>query len=257
MSKSEIMSGVDLIPYDQINIMETLREEAIQALGQERWDVITAGIEMPADDMEPEYLSHLTRELLKHFDSMVDPHVSRTIFCRVKHGLKHSDFRWAREQFLKYNDIDSFCAAMRSETLDKFALTAKTGAFYHGQPVDDSVLRFVREQPYLLYGARDRNTIAAIAIPCETQKYLRESDPVKKKYYACHCQFARESLLQKEGTVSTTLCNCSLGHTKVFWEAALATELEGKVVSSVLGDGLLCRFAINLPDAIMRQYVHE
>ena len=40
MSKSEIMSGVDLIPYDQINIMETLREEAIQALGQERWDVI-------------------------------------------------------------------------------------------------------------------------------------------------------------------------------------------------------------------------
>lgn len=257
MSRPEVMSGIDLIPYDRVNIMETLKVEAIKTLGREKWDAMTAGIELPADDMQPEHLSHLTRELLKRFDRMVEPHISRGILCRVKHGLKHSDFVWARQRFLHYNDIDAFCSAMRRETLAGFARTVEIGGCFHGQPVDDSVLQFVREQPFLLYGARDRDTIVAVAIPCETREYLKETNPDRKRYYACHCQFGRESLLQKEGAVSKTLCYCSLGHTKVFWEAALNAELEGEVVESVLGGGLLCRFVIHLPDEIMRNYVHS
>lgn len=86
---------------------------------------------------------------------------------------------------------------------------------------------------------------------------MKETDKNKKRYFACHCQFARESILQEEGAVSKTICNCSLGHTKVFWEAIFDTPLEGKVVSSVLGDGLLCRFVIYLSDDIMEKYVHD
>lgn len=198
MSKLDIMSGIDQIPYDNVNIMETLKEEAVKTLGQEKWNEITANIEVPADNMESEQLNHLTRELLKRFDSLIDSQTCKSIFCNVKHGLKHSDFLWAREN----------------------------------------------------------NTIAAVAIPCETQEYLKETDINKKRYFACHCQFARNSILQKEGAVSKTLCNCSLGHTKIFWEAVLDTSLDGEVASSVLGDGLLCRFAIHLPDEIMKKYVH-
>lgn len=168
----------------------------------------------------------------------------------------HSDFMWARECFLQYNDIDAFCSAMRKENLELFSHAAKSGELFHGQPIDDSVLQFVREQPYLLYGARKNNTIEAIAIPCETQRYLHETDINIKRYFACHCKFARESILQKEGAVSKTLCNCSLGHTKIFWEAALDTPLDGEVISSVLGDGLLCHFVIHLPDEVMKKYVH-
>ena len=198
MCKLDIMSAINQIPYDNVNIMETLKEEAIKTLGREKWSEITANIEMPADNMESEHLNNLTRELLKRFDSLVNSQICKSIFYNVKHGLKHSDFLWAREN----------------------------------------------------------NTIVAIAIPCETQKYMKETDINKKRYFACHCQFARNSILQKEGAVSKTLCNCSLGHTKIFWEAALDASLDGEVVSSVLCDGLLCRFVIHLPDEIMKKYVH-
>jgi len=144
---------------------------------------------------------------------------------------------------------------MRKETLDGFTRAAKTGESFHGQPVDESVLQFVKEQPYLFYGAREKNRIEAIAIPCETKKYLEELDMNKKRYFACHCQFARESILQIGGAVSKTLCNCSLGHTKIFWEAIFDIPLDGEVVSSVLGNELLCRFAIYLPDEVMNKYV--
>jgi hypothetical protein len=163
---------------------------------------------------------------------------------------------WSREKFLQYNDIDTFCSTMQRENIAGFTHAALSGELFHGQPIDESVLQFIKEQPYILYGARENNTIVAIAIPCETQKYLKETDINKKRYFACHCQFARNSILQKEGAVSKTLCNCSLGHTKIFWEAALDASLDGDVVSSVLGDGLLCRFVIHLPDEIMKKYVH-
>lgn len=256
MSKLEIMSGINQIPYDKVNVMETLREETLKILGEEKWEEITYNIEVPEDDMEEEHLNHVTRELLKKFDNAVDSETCKKVFCNVKHGLKHSDFKWARDAFLQYKDLDLFCLAMQKENLHGFTEAAKSGEFFHGQPIDEAVLQFVKSQPFLLYGARDNNTIKATAIPCETQKYLRETDLNKKRYFACHCQFARKSILQKEGTVSSTLCNCSLGHTKIFWETVFDTPLQGEVISSVLGGELLCSFVIYLPDEVMKKYVH-
>lgn len=72
---------------------------------------------------------------------------------------------------------------------------------------------------------------------------------------ACHCPFARESILQDEGPVSKTLCYCSLGHTKVFWEVALDMPLEGEAAESALAGDLSCLFVIYLPDEAMARYV--
>lgn len=155
MNKSGIMSCIDQIPYDSVNIMRTLAEESIRALGREKWNEIVGGIEVPADDMPDERRVRAMRAFLRRYDERVAPEVSRHIFCRVKHGLKHRDFTWAREKFLQYNDIDAFCAAMRRETIDGFVQSARDGSHYHGQPVDAAVLQFVIDQPHLLYGARD------------------------------------------------------------------------------------------------------
>jgi len=255
MNESSIMSCIDLIPYDRVNIMKTLEEESIRELGLRKWNEIISGLEVPSDDMEEERASRVMRAFLKSYDEKMPSQVTRAIFRRVKHGLTHGDFTWAREKFLQYCDIDAFCAAMRRETIEGFTKSAQKGSRFHGQPVDDDVLRFVMEQPYLLYGAREGRRIIAVAIPCETQAYLAERDLTKKRYYACHCQFARHSILQIEGAVSPTLCHCSLGHTKVFWEVALGEQLSGAVESSVLDGGLLCRFTISLSDEIMKKYV--
>ncbi|MGN6713463.1 hypothetical protein [Anaerocolumna jejuensis] len=257
MRKNGIMSCIDQIPYDKVNVMQTLNEEAIKVLGQDNWREITENIEMPADNMDSKLRNSLTRELMKQIDQKVNPQTAKQILCNTRHGLKHSHFTWARERFLEYNDIDLFCSVMKKENIDGFTQAAESGEYYHGQPVDPFVLQFVIDHPFLLYGARDKNKIKAIAIPCETQKYLKETDLNKKRYYACHCPFASRSILDKEGAVSKTLCNCSLGHTKVFWEATLDANLEGRVINSVLGDGLLCCFEIDLPDEVMNKYVHK
>ena len=84
--------------------------------------------------------------------------------------------------------------------------------------------------------------------------YIKETNERKKRYYACHCPFAREYILIEGAEVSRTLCYCSLGHAKVMWEAILNMELDGEVLQSVLGGDLICKYVIYLPDEIVRKY---
>jgi hypothetical protein len=86
------------------------------------------------------------------------------------------------------------------------------------------------------------------------QSYIVESDERKKRYHACHCPFARESILAENGTVSKTLCYCSLGHAKVMWEVILCTGLDGDVVKSALAGDLMCKYVIYLPDDLIERY---
>ena len=85
-------------------------------------------------------------------------------------------------------------------------------------------------------------------------EYLKAVDDTMRRYHACHCPFAKESILS--GTpVSSTLCNCSLGHVMNFIEAFLECSLQGKVIRSVLNGDLTCEYEIVIPNDIIAKYV--
>ena len=68
----------------------------------------------------------------------------------------------------------------------------------------------------------------------------------EKNYYACHCTFAREAILNDEENVPSDWCYCSAGFAKFPFEVILDKELSVKVLNSALdGDGF-CRFEIDL-----------
>ena len=77
-----------------------------------------------------------------------------------------------------------------------------------------------------------------------------------KRYYACHCPFAKESILP-DSVVSPVLCHCSLGHVMNFKEAFLGRELEGRVVHSVLNGNMTCEYEITISEDIMDSFVRE
>jgi len=127
---------------------------------------------------------------------------------------------------------------------------------FYGQPITMEVYDFISSIENIFYGKRHGNKIIATAIPFQTLDYLRAKDDKRKRYYMCHCPFARESILS-DSPVSKTMCYCSLGHNLAFWETVLDTELSGDVISSALGGDLSCKFVIYLTDELMRKYVHN
>ncbi|NLO39590.1 MAG: hypothetical protein GX115_08990 [Ruminiclostridium sp.] len=113
--------------------------------------------------------------------------------------------------------------------------------------ITSEVFDFIFKAGILTDAARKGSEIHITAFPYDMVNYIKEADERKKRYYACHCPFARESILKEGAEVSRTLCYCSLCHAKVMWEAILNMELDGEVLQSVLGGDLMCKYAIYLP----------
>lgn len=244
----------EIVYPERKRIIERMEEEVNRALGNGAWARIRQEAAVPEDGMDNSELSRAMRMMMDYIDAETTAATQKTAFCNVRHALTRSHLSWARNQFRQYGNIDAFCDAIRQQNREELVRALETNGDFYGQPVDRSVIEFFDSQPYLLYGARKGHQIHATAIPYRTIAYLQETDPRRKRYLACHCEFARESLLHADGPVSKTLCYCSLGHTKIFWETALDTELSGDVVESVLGGGLLCRFVIDLPQEIVERY---
>ncbi|WP_040950505.1 hypothetical protein [Gorillibacterium massiliense] len=237
------------IQYKDEIIMDTFRDEVSKSMGENAWNALTDGIGVPDIEKEGQQICKNMRELMNRLDDMAEPKRAKEILTHVRHGLKREQFAWAKEKFAQCgSDIDSFIACCYEEELGNFIRLRDAGETFYGQPVTDEVLNFVQSQPGMLAAVRSGSELHITAFPYDMVNYLAENDERKKRYHACHCPFARESILHEGAEVSKTLCYCSLGHAKIMWEAIFERELDGDVVESALGGSTLCKHVIYLPE---------
>ncbi|WMJ89461.1 hypothetical protein [Anaerocolumna sp. MB42-C2] len=242
------------IEYSNKFGINTFKFEIINELGDEVWQELIKDSGIPDIDTEASCKCKNMAMFMERFDEIIDKQMAIKILSRVRHGLKPSQCAWAREKFLKYNDLDVFINDSVKEGFADFEKLYYKGKDFYGQAITKEVLDFIRQNPGMLSGVRDGNKMYFTAFPANMSEYLQASDSRMKRYHACHCPFAKESILADD-TVSSTLCYCSLGHIKNFWEAVFDTELDGEVVTSALNGDMLCTYVVFLPDDIMDSYV--
>lgn len=237
--------------------MDIFQKEVCKKAGVEIWDALIKDIGIP--DIHNEYKCGCSnmRTLMNRFDEFIDEKTGISILTNVRHGLKYSQFAPERKRFQKYNDIDEFIKSDYEKEVKRFTRLYENKEDFYGQPITKKALDFIIGQQGMLVPVRRENELHITAFPSEIEKYLNEADERKKLYNACHCPFARDSILSENRIVSKTLCNCSLGHCKVRWEVILNRELDGKVLQSALNGDLLCKYVIYLPDDIMNKYVNK
>lgn len=244
----------DIIEYNDEIIMKTFKDEVCEWAGEDIWNELIKGIGIPDINNEAKCGCTTMRTLMKRFNKLIDEDTGKTILSKVRHGLNHSQFINEKEKFKKYNNIDEFNKVGYEDEVKHFTELCRSEKDFYGQNITEAVLGFVKNQPGMLTPVRKGNELHITAFPANMEAYLKESDGCKKRYHACHCPFAKESILSESGLVSKAICNCSLGHCKVKWETIFGRELDGDVLQSVLGGDLLCKYVIYLPDDIMEKY---
>lgn len=236
-------------------IIKKMKKTIDSELGLGTWEKLTEDKE-PKAGMSDEELSVSTSILTKNFDKKYNQCTANKIFSQVRHGLTKEDFKWAREKFMHYNDIDTFAAAILKDSMDELKGYVDSDELFYGQSITEEVYKFLEPIDDLFYGKRQNDTIVCTAIPFRTEEYLHTDDDKLKRYYMCHCQFARESI-RSDWPVSKSLCYCSLGHMLMFWETVLDTKLEGTVPESALKGDYGCTFVIKLPKEILEKYASD
>ena len=254
--KGDHAMGDTSIVYSESFGINTFKRAICNALGDEFWNELVDGISLPDIANEHKCQCRNMRIFMKRFEERADAEVVKRILYKVRHGLHPSQSAWAREKFLETGDLDQFLQACHDNEMSHFIQLNQEHKDFYGDEITDEVLEFIKNHPAMLAPIRKGNKLFCMAFPANMQKYLDATDDKMKRYHACHCPFAKESILS-ESVVSPTLCYCSLGHVMNFTEAFLGRSLEGRVIRSVLNGDLCCEYEITLPEDVMELYVRR
>jgi len=242
------------INYDRCNVSRRMRAEIINAKGESFWNELSKGLVIPSDEMESKQCSHCMRSFMEKLQRMVSAAEIKSILVNVRHDLQRDDFDWAVRLFNQTGNIDRFAIELQRTAIGEIISGYDKHDGYYGQTVSQEIIEYVQSVEEIFYGRRYGNEILAQAIPADVGGYLHPRDERHRRYSLCHCQFARESILQEQGPVSPLLCECSLGHTMILWETVLDRKLEGEVVESALKGSDRCLFRIRLPEDIVKRW---
>ncbi len=247
--------GDTKIAYSEKFGIGTFKREICAELGEAFWKELTEGLELPDIDTEGGRQCRNMYQFMVRLEGRAEKETVKKILCRVRHGLHPSMSAWAREEFLALGDLDVFLNKHLQSELEHFTELNREGKDFYGQEITDDVLQFIKENPSMAAPVREGNKLRCMAFPYSMDEYLHAADEKMKRYHACHCPFAKESILS-EKVVPAALCNCSLGHVMNFTEAFLGRALDGRVVRSALNGDLACEYEIDIPDDIMEEYVN-
>ena len=248
--------GDTKIQYDQAFGINTFKREICAELGEEFWEDLVKGIVLPDVETECKCQCRNMYVFMNRFEQMADAETVKKILYRVRHGLRPSKSEWARREFLECGDLDAFIKKHHDNEWNHFVQLHREQKDFYGQEITEEVLAFIEQNPAMLAPVRQGNKLYCMAFPFNMKEYLEATDQTLKRYYACHCPFAKESILS-DSPVSGALCNCSLGHMMNFTETFLGRPLNGKVLHSVLNGDLVCDYEIEIPEDIMKEYVHD
>jgi hypothetical protein len=63
------------------------------------------------------------------------------------------------------------------------------------------VVNYVKEYQYIQTGIRQDDRIIVSKIPYNPDAWLKGTDPLLKRLYACNCPFARSSILSEKPVI--------------------------------------------------------
>jgi hypothetical protein len=230
------------------DLLNNLAHRLESIAGPEVRGRVFRGIVPPPDGAPPEEALKPTAVVVERMRSEIPEDVCARVLAGNIHGIPESAFAGERELFLAASGIETYLAEKHSRSVTELERHLAEGRLWYEQRITPRVVEFVRTNPEILGGVRQGNRILFTKIPYVPDEWLQETDPARKRYLACHCPLARESLAGAGPRVSAVFCNCSAGYEKLPFSAAFGVEPEVEVLESVLGGGDRCRFSIAIPE---------
>ncbi len=223
---------------------ENLYHRVAERCGEAMRDAIFAGIGVaPFGLPTPEKPAYM-QPVIQRLEHAIGPEATRSLLSDSLRDLP--DYAWEREIYLACASLDAYLDRKKQHFMEQMEACQREGRLFFAQPVTDEVLAYIRSQPEMGGGVRVGNIIYETKIPFLTESYLHTDDPLLKRYYYCHCPWAREAVKNSQ-PAAPIFCNCSAGFHKKPWEGALAQPVRVEVLESVLQGDNRCRFAIHLP----------
>ncbi len=231
---------------DGREVLENLHQRLIRMAPKEICDYVFAGIQMPSLGVGSPEKARIMKTLLERLRTAVgEDNLNRFLSSSLR-DLPDHWYDQGKKEFAQLHDLRARLADDAREFIAELERIKEVGGLFFNQVITDEVIDLVRSQPEIASGVLEGDTLYITKIPYMAKEYLATNDPLLKRYYCCHCAWARESILTGQ-TVPANICHCSAGFAKREWEIIFGQSLKADVLESALKGDLRCRFAIHLP----------
>lgn len=241
---------------ESASAMDTLYNRIAEQHGEAVRDEIFNGIEIPPLGAHPEKKPQVTKVVMKRLEEKLGEEKTIELLRPCLHGRPPAGED--KDKLRELNDLDEFLKIKRQQFLDEVKQHMNNGTAMFAQLVDEEVLDYVKTVPTMGAGGRDGNQIIITKIPYQIKRFLTADSEHMKRYYWCYCPWVRGAI--KDGTekeISRNFCYCSGGFFKIYWDEMFDQPITVEPLQTALWGDKVCKFAIEIPDEIMKEYVRE
>ena len=231
-------------------VLESISEKLALKCDPDYRDRVFKGLEAPPLGSPPERYPENTYTLVSRLLE-AGSEICHDVLADNHHGIPHDSFRKHIQWFEETDSIDEFLKRVHSEKIKILQQHLDEGKVWFEQEITPSVIELVKGNQEILSAVRKGNYLYVTKIPYSPKDWLRETDSLMKRYYACHCPLAREAIILQNPEIPLDWCYCSGGFAKLMFDVVFGESTEVEVLQSVLAGDSVCRFRIKLPDNVL------
>ena len=229
-------------------VLPSISERLASLVGEEARAKIFEGVENTPPGTPPEGLPWPTKRLMDRLEAELPPEVYRRVLAGNHHRIPLEAFEGLKKLYDESESIDEFLKKKHERAVAELEEYSAEGKIWYEQEITPRVVEFVRGNQEVLGGVRRGDKIYFTKIPYDPDAYVRETDPLMKRYHACHCTLARPTILTGEPEINPEWCYCSAGYGKTPYDVVFGEEVEVEMLENALAGDPRCRFAVKIPE---------
>jgi hypothetical protein len=228
-------------------VLPSIAERVAVLAGEKARDEVFSDIEAPPLGSPPEEFPHVTNRLVGRLLDL-GPKTCHDVLAYNHHGVPVEHFDKHREWLREAGNVDSFLKKVHREAVAELERYMNEGKVWYEQEITPEVVQIVRGNQEMLSAVRDGEYLYITKIPYAPKDWFAETDPLMKRYYACHCPLARAAIIEGGPRIPLDWCYCSGGFEKLMFDVVFDEPTKVEVLESVLAGDPRCRFRVKLPE---------
>ncbi|UCH58066.1 MAG: hypothetical protein JSV18_03995 [Candidatus Bathyarchaeota archaeon] len=233
-------------------VLPSISERLAQIAGEEKRDIVFQGMKAPPLGAPPEQFPKVTGLLMERLEGELDQKTCRRVLAGNHHRVTLEAFTKHKKWYMEAESLDQFLKKVHDKAVAELEQFLEEDRVWYEQEITPEVVQYVQGNQEVLSGVRIGDRIYMTKFPYAPGDYLRETDPLMKRYYMCHCPLARASILTGEPEISPEWCYCSGGYGKLKFDVVFEQETEVEVLEAAIGGDMLCRFSVKIPEGITK-----
>jgi hypothetical protein len=229
-----------------IGVIESISSRLADATDAATADRLLGNNATPPLGSDPAEYPAFTKRLMERLEAELPLETVQSVLAGNNHGIPASAFDAEKEHFKGAASLEEYLYGRHKRNVAELQRHCDSKTVWFEQTITQDVVNFVAANQEILSAVKDGDALYVTKIPYDPEKYISETDPHLKRYYACHCPFAREAIKSGSPEISTNWCYCSGGFAKHPFEVLFERTLRVELLQSVLRGDPVCRFAIHL-----------